>query len=206
MTLNEQKFDSTFRARYQFIANYLTLFTSDWLKGLKLDLGFFNRIVFQEGNDKDLSIVGDKAFRVCVKQEFEGFENLSTDERVHNYFVKKYLEGFERIDQKFNLNFTGELRSQIEQQFKNGLKYETKAKVKKVKDVTVQAIHRYKYDKYELVVQIIGKNKKIAKEKVVFECKPDPFVVHFDVNRVEIENNQVRVINKIREETLKAIW
>jgi hypothetical protein len=34
----------------------------------------------------------------------------------------------------------------------------------------------------------------------------DPFVVHFDVNRVEIDNNQIRVINKIRKETLKAIW
>ncbi|MCV2883592.1 hypothetical protein OE749_02620 [Aestuariibacter sp. AA17] len=202
MTLEEAKFEPLLRAKYQLLANYLTLFISDWLKKLKLELGFFNRIVFQEGNDRDMSAVGDKAFRVCVEPEFYSLNQFATEGDVHRYFTTKYLEGFARFDKQFNLNLTADLQAKLENSFTDGLKYDIKAKPKKVGDVTVQALHRYKYDSYTLVVQKINKKKEILDEQVIFTCDPDPFVVHFDVNKVEIDDSKVRVINKVREVTL----
>ncbi|MGR5287731.1 hypothetical protein ACP3V5_20605 [Vibrio maritimus] len=202
MTLEDTKFEPLLRAKYQFVANYLTLFISDWLKERKLDLGLFNRIVFQEGNDSDMSIVGDKAFRICVEPVFASLEQFTTEEDVHRYFTKKYLEGFARFDKEFNLNLTTDLQTMLEHTFSDGFKYDTRAKSKKIGDMTVQVLHRYKYDRYDLVVQKIRKKKEYFDEQVILTCDPDPFVVHFDVNKVEIDDSKVRVINKVREESL----
>ncbi len=202
MTLETAKFEPLLRAKYQFLANYLTLFISDWLNKLKLDLGFFNRIVFQEGNDRDMSVVGDKAYRVCLDPEFVSLDQFATEDDVHRYFTRKYLEGFARFDKQFNLNLTPDLQAKLENGFTDGFKYDTCAKSKKIGDVTIQVLHRYKYDSYDLVVKTIGKKKEILGEKVIFTCDPDPFVVHFDVNKVEIDDGKVKVINKVREESL----
>ncbi len=202
MTLEETKFEPLLQAKYQFVANYLTFFISDWVKMLKLDLGFFNRIVFQEGNDRDMSVVGDKAFRVCIEPEFTSIDKLATESDVHQYFTRKYLEGFARFGKQFNLDLTTDLQLQLEHSFTDGYKYETKAKSKKIGDATVQVLHRYRFDSYTLVVQKINKKKEIFDEQIIFTCDPDPFVVHYDVNKVEIDASKVRVINKVREESL----
>lgn len=202
MTLEEAKFEPLLRAKYQFVGNYLTLFISDWLKKLKLDLGFFNRIVFQEGNDRDMSVVGDKVYRICVESEFTSLDQFATEDDVHRYFIRKYLEGFARFDKQFNLDLTTDLQAKLEHSFTDGFKYDTKAKAKKVGNVRIQVLHRYKYDSYDLVVQKISKKKEILDEQVILTCDPDPFVVHFDVNKVEIDDSKVRVVNKVREESL----
>lgn len=202
MTINDVKYEPLLRAKYQFLANYITLFVSDWLKKLKLDLGLFNRIVFQEGNDRDMSIVGDKAFRVCIKSEFTSLEQFATKDDVHKYFINKYLEGFSRFDKQFDLNLTTDLEENLEDYFSDEFKYESKAKSKKIGDVIVQVLHRYKYDRYELVVQTISKKKEILDEQVIFTGDPDPFVIHYDINKIEIDDSTVKVINKVREQTL----
>jgi hypothetical protein len=205
MTLEEYSYEPLTRAKYQFLSNYLTLLISTWLKKIKLDLGAFNRIIFEEDASDDLSVVGDKAFVVSLKKEFKGLEQYSSAEVVHEYFVRKYLEGFERFDKKFNLDLTEQLRLQLEDSFKNNcFEYEAKAKSKKVGDITVQVIHRYRYDTYDLVVRMIKKNKEIVAERVIFTCDPDPFIVHFEVNKVEIEDDKIRIINKNEEQTLVA--
>jgi hypothetical protein len=202
ISLDSKRFEAAVRSRYQFVSNYLTLFISDWIKKLKLDLGPFNRIIFEEGNSDDLSIAGDRAFVVCLEGEFERIDQFSSENTVHDYFARKYLEGFERFDNHFDQNLLTQLRPLLEQHFKDGYKYESKAKSKKLNDLTIQALHRYIYDRYELVVQKVNKNKEIEKEQVVFTCDPDPFVVNYDANKIEIDEDKIRVINKIREEHL----
>ena len=82
----------------------MVLTISDWLRRKKLDLGLFNRIVFEEARSQDdCKIVGDKAFCICVTPEFVSLEEFNSKERAHQYFVAKYMEGFARFDQHFNL-------------------------------------------------------------------------------------------------------
>ncbi len=202
ISLDCDNVEASIRSQYQFLSNYLTLLISDWLKKFKLELGPFNRIIFEEGANDDLSVAGDRAFVVSLSNEFDGFGHYCDSETVHEYFVRKYIEGFERLDKHFNISLANQLRSYLDQCFTNGLEYETKAKSKKVGDITVHAVHRYKYDTYDLVVRLVNKKKDIVKEEVVFTCDPDPFVVHFDVNKVEIDDARLRVINKTREEVL----
>jgi hypothetical protein len=95
--LDSASFAAAVRSRYQFLSNYLTLSISGWVKSLKLDLGPFNRIIFEEGSVDDLSVSGDRAFVVCLVEEFVSLEKLSGEKLVHEYFVKKYMEGFERF-------------------------------------------------------------------------------------------------------------
>ena len=85
-------------SQYEFLSNYLSLSISDWIKKLKIDLGLFNRIIFEEGNRDDLSICGDKAFVVCIAKDFQSITELKDESVIHDYFVRKYLEGFERLD------------------------------------------------------------------------------------------------------------
>jgi len=202
ISLNSDSFEASTRSQYQFNSNYLTLFISDWLKKLKLNLGSFNRVVFEEGQKNDFSIVGDKAFVICLSEEFEGIHNFWKANDVHDYFVRKYIEGFEKLDTKFDLNLTDQIRSVLEVKFSNCLEYEVKAKSKKIRSFTVQVIHRYKYDIYELLVRVLDGKKEIVKEVVIYSYDPDPFVVNYDVNKIEIDASSVRVINKLRENTI----
>lgn len=194
--------EASIRSQYQILSNYISLLISDWLKQFKLDLGMFNRLIFEEGARDDLSIAGDRAFVISLNNEFTEIEYYRNAEVVHKYFVRKYIEGFERFDKHFNLGLTDQLRPYLEQHFINGFEYEKKAKSKKIGDVTVQAIHRYKYDTYDLVVRLVNKKKGVVKEDVVFTCDPDPFVVHYDVNKFEIDEKKLRVLNKVGEEVL----
>jgi phage-related protein len=97
------------------------------------------------------------------------------------------------LDLSTGLNFF------LENQFGDGLKYEVGAKSKRQGDVTIQVLHRYRCDRYELVMQKINKNKNLEQEKIMFSCDPDPFVVDYHVNKVEIEGGKVRIMNKVRE-------
>ena len=98
IVLEQYSYEPIIRAKYQFLSNYLTLQISDWLKNLKLDFGLFNRIVFEEGAADDLTIVGDRAFVVCIAKDFQSITELKDESVIHDYFVRKYLEGFERLD------------------------------------------------------------------------------------------------------------
>lgn len=159
-------------------------------------------MIFEEGNDKDMSVVGDKAFLVCINPEFLSLDQFANDDDVHRYFTRKYLEGFSRLDKHFNLSLAQDLQMKLEHGFANRFKYETVIKSKKVGDVIVRVLHRYKFDSYVLVVQFISKTKAILDEKVIFSCDPDPFIVHYEINKVEIDGSKVKVINKVRKESL----
>lgn len=202
ISLDCQKVNSKISTHYEFISNYLSLFISAWIKKLKLDLGKFNRFVFEEGERDDLSIAGDRAFVVCLEEEFEHTQGLNDKKSVHNFFVRKYLEGFSRVDKHFGLNLTEQLREVLATELSDKFEFESKVKSKKEGDLTVLVVHRYKYDSYDLVVRVLDKNKEVVEENVLFSCDPDPFKVHFDVNKVEIDNGQINVINKVREKTL----
>jgi len=202
ITLDSTRFQAEVRSRYQLLSNYLSLFISDWIKSLGIDLGAFNRIVFEEGSCDDLTIVGDRAFVVSIAEEFSGFEAFSSEGYVHKYFVRKYIEGFRRFDKKYNLSLADELRIEIDRKFAGGLKYEVKLKSIKKAAFVVNLVHRYGYSAYELVVRLIDKDKVVIKEIVLFSCDPDPFVVHYEINRIEVVGRELRVINKIRETVL----
>src|SRR5262245_8677310 len=111
ITPRDRKFESTVRLKYQMAASYLTLPLSTLVANRNLNLGAWNRIVFEEGCAKDLTIAGDRAFAVRLDDEFTSLESLSSADIVHRYFARKYLEGFERFDEHFELDLTSAVRA-----------------------------------------------------------------------------------------------
>lgn len=202
LTLNDKEYNLAERSSYQKKSNYLSLFISEKIKSLRLDLGNFNSIIFREGRDhiqdQDMSVVGEKAFLVTLDSEFKALQENPTNEALHEYFKNKYLEGISKFDKKFNLSLKNQLQPEIESAFKDKLKYEFPAKDKKYKGVTIRALHRYTPDHYSLVAQELD-NDKLLKEEVICTCEPDPFLAKFKVNKIEIKNNFIFVTNGIDE-------
>lgn len=204
LVLNDTEYDLEERSSYQKKSNYLTLFISEKIKSLKLELGKFNRVIFQEGydyvQDHDLSVVGDKAFLVRLTSKFRKVQAESTEQELHVYFSENYLEGFNKFDRCFNLNLKEAMQSEIDSSFKEGLKYESVAKIKKNKNLTVRVIHRYTPDRYSLVAQKLDKQERLLHEDVICTCEPDPFLAKFEVSKVEIKNDLVVVTNGLGNE------
>lgn len=200
--VNKPAFDA--QLLYQNSSVYLSMFVSDWLRTKKLDLGEFNRFVFEEGGKfrEDLTIQGEKAFIVCVSLEYPGLV-LETALEVHRYFVRKYLEGFERVDAHFNLHLTPELRVAIENEYASGeYSYEKKIAGKRLHERSVQLFHHYDHKEYRLIMRVKS-GKDQSHERTLFTGDPDPFIVKFDVNKVEISKDGLKVINAIGAQTLR---
>lgn len=186
-------FDGNTKVHYQNRCVYLSIFISDWLKANELDLGEFNRFVFREkvAPEHDLRVVGEKAFAVGIELEYPDFV-LETAPEVHEYFVRKYLEGFERVDSHFNLQLTPELREAIAIEYASGeYFYEKKIAGKRLEGKSVQLFHHYDHKEYQ------------SHERTLFTGDPDPFIVKFDVNKVEISKDGLKVINAIGAQTLR---
>lgn len=202
ITLADDRYEAAVRSKYQMISNYLTLHISDWIKAHTLDLGSFNRIIFEEGDKDDLSIAGDRAYVVCLSQDFAGFKELNNAHVIHDYFTRKYLEGFAKLDGEFSLNLTAQLSIFLNKIFHGNFEYEILIRSKKNHDYDYQVLGRYRYDQFDLIVRKLDSRNAVLNHEVIFSCLPDPFVVDYDVHQVLINSNSVRVTNKVRDEIL----
>lgn len=117
ITLPVDSYPVAVRSAYQQVSNYLSIALSEWISPLKLDLGFFNCIIFEEGAEEDLSVVPDRAFIVALKQDSEGMDRLRTEQLVHEYFSRKYLEGFARFDGHFGTTLSKDARDFLAREF-----------------------------------------------------------------------------------------
>jgi hypothetical protein len=184
--------------QYQNVASYITLAISDWVKHQNLNLGEFNRVLFQEAStDEDFMIVmGTKTLKVDLLKDFKSLDQFSNAQVTHDYFKRKYIEGFKRFDAHFGLNLTPDLIVFLEDYFKNGLMYEKEMKSKRMQGHKYQVVKCYKYNTFDLMLRITDKQGVQLSEAVIFEMKPDPYIVYFDVNKVEINEDCIRVINR----------
>jgi len=203
ITLNMLDFTGLERKAYHECGEYLSMFISDWLKAKRLALGDFNRFVFREKVEptNDLKVVGEKAFAVGIELEYPNVI-LESVEEVHRYFVRKYLEGFERVDSHFKLQLTPELREAIDRQYASGeYFYEKKIAGKRLDGKSVQLFHHYDCKEYRLVLKVkVGRDQ--VEEHTLFSGTPDPFIVKFDVNKVEISKDGIEVTNAVRKQTV----
>ncbi|MBD7922354.1 hypothetical protein [Xanthomonas bonasiae] len=186
--------------KYQLCSNYLAIFVSAWLSDRRLSLGNFNRFVFEEGAREDMKIVGSRAFVVSTAETFERLEKTPRDDEIHGYFVSKCLEGFQKIDGFFDVSLFEDLKMAIAVGFVQGFKYEKPAGAVKGSDGIVALFHRYRCDRYELVACHPGEQgRRSGEEKILLTLNPDPFLVDFEVNKIEISGRRLTVINKVRE-------
>lgn len=200
--VHSHKIEAKSGVAYQNRSEYLRMFISDWLRARKLQLGDFNRFVFQEFLEpvRDLKVVGEKAFAVGVSLEYPDVV-LETAEDVHRYFVRKYLEGFKRVDAHFNLQLTAELREAIDREYASGeYFYEKKLAGKRIDGKSVQLFDHYTHEEYTLIMRTkVGSQ---VEERVLFRFEPDVFRVKYRIKKCEISPEGVRVLNSVGKETL----
>ncbi len=203
ISLNPREFDGETKVQYQNRSVYLSTFISDWLKAKKLDLGSFNRFVFRENVEPvhDLNVVGEKAFAVGISLEYPEVD-LQTAQGVHQYFVRKYLEGFERVDAHFGLSLTEELREVLAQEYVLGnYFYEKKIAGKRLSDSSVQLFDHYTHEEYQLILRTTIR-RELVREEVIFTFEPDVFRVKFRVKKFNITDEGVEVIDSLGRQTL----
>lgn len=201
--VNRQKLEQAEQRSFQNRSMYLTLFFSEWLRPKNLDLGHFNRFVFEEGgkSGEDMTIQGEKAFIVCVSLEYPNVI-LESAEDVHKYFVRKYLEGFERVDAHFGLSLTEELREVLAQEYALGnYFYEKKIAAKRLSDSSVQLFDHYTHEEYQLILRTTIR-RELVREEVIFTFEPDVFRVKFRVKKINITDEGVEVIDSLGRQTL----
>jgi hypothetical protein len=204
LTPNYDDTEVQVRYGYQIQTNYIQLFLEECLRKNKLDLGAFNRLVFNEGGDasRDFNVVGNNALPVAIEKTYSALESLKTDREIHDYFVSKYLEGFNKLDAHFSSTLALYLEPLIKDKFKNDLRYEKKMASKRVNNLRIVVVGRYTTNSFKLIINVF-EGKKIIKSRVAYESEPDMFTVRYDVYKVEITDTEIIVINKIREQTLE---
>jgi len=198
------------RARYQLASNYLSLFISDWVNERILDFGNFNRFVFVEGSKVDMKTVGDRALSVNISEAmFLPESPLASDEEsgsaleIHNYFVRKYLEGFNRVDQHFKLSLSTPLAEAISANFSKSLIYEKPVGEYADRSKRLRLIHRYTTDRYQLVaIENDGKDVDLAREFVLMDLIPDPFKVYYHVAHITVDGRRVYIANRTDSEVI----
>lgn len=188
---------------YMHQSSYLNLTISDWIRAKKVELGAFDLIVFREDDhvgDDDM-VERLKSISVYLKMEYIG-ANLEGAQELHNYFTRRFIEGFERVDQHFNTNLARELRSHLEVTFAMGqYSYEKQVAAKRFGGTTVRVFHHYTGEKFQMLLRFVKKNE-VIREAVIATFRPDPFIVRMKFFRVEFIGENVRVINKSHEEVL----
>ena len=200
ITLDCDLVKASTRSQYQIMSNYLTLFISDWIKKLKIEMGCFNRVVFEESQNKDFAVEGDNALRVCLSEDFKSFDSFQSEDIVHDYFTKKYFEGFLKLDKKFGSELTVNLRALVENNFRDCCAYKKNIKTIGCPPKKYHLINLYYYNKFSLLVREIDK-KQTINEEIIYSCQPDPFIVNYNVNKVDVRSDCILIFNKIREET-----
>lgn len=197
----DQSFEPLTRSKYQMLSNYLSLAISAWIAPKKLDFGNFNRIVFEEGTQDDFSVVGNNALVVCIAKEFTSFEQLQSQEQVHSYFVRKYLEGFGRFDEHYGVKLAGELGDFLGSYFLDEYAYQKKLASRNVHGTTYAIYGKYTYDSYSLIVELSSKKLGVIRKETIYSAPPDPFVIRYDVHSVKFETTGIRVISTAGDET-----
>lgn len=196
--LEYYKYSNARRVEYQLSSNYLTLHISEWLKSCGLDLGKFNRFIFEEGATEDMQVSGDRAFVVGLTEGVG--PSLGGQEAAysgnHDYFVSKYLEGFRRIDTHFGLSLSPRLECVLDVFSGGRYVYEKSAGRFKSDLGRLDLLHRYWPDRYELVVQIASIRGGAPEERVLLSLIPDPFKVHYHVAKIEVEGRRVTITNR----------
>jgi hypothetical protein len=67
-------------------------------------------------------------------------------------------------------------------------------------------LKQYKYDVFNLVLRVFDKSGVMIKESILQSGKPDPFLVHSNVNKVNILDNKIEVLDKLGDlETVHSI-
>jgi hypothetical protein len=66
-------------------------------------------------------------------------------------------------------------------------------------------VKRYKYDAFDLLLRVIDKRGVRLSETVIFNFVPDPYRVYFNVHKVEINEDCIRVINQNGELTKEFV-
>jgi hypothetical protein len=192
----DSRLSESFHVAYQNAASYITLSICEWLKIQKLCLDKFSRIGFEEVVDnKDLRVFESvKLFKINLVQDFQSLDQFSNAEVTHQYFKRKYIEGFKRFDAHFGLSLTSELETFLDDYFKNGYVYEKEMKSKRINGLKHQVLKQYKYDLFNLVLRVFHNSGALLKETILQNGKPDPFLVHYNVNKVNILNDKIQVL------------
>jgi hypothetical protein len=181
------------RINYHCISAYLTLYISDWIKKKKLDLGFFNRIVFTEYAPDfwDMRTAGERAYQVCLESEYKEMD-IKNPHANHEYFTRKYLEGFNKIDKKFNLNLSRELEAVISIGFNDGFFYEYLLTSKVVHGLKRLVVGRYTCTEFNLIVRSVSKDNIIS-EEVIDRRTPNLMHIPHFLCKSEIKNDILKV-------------
>ena len=197
----EHSCDALTRSKYQMLCNYLSLPISVWMAGKKLDLGAFNRIVFEEGTKQDLAVVGNNALVVGIAKEFTSFDDLQSREQVHSYFVRKYLEGFGRFDRHYGVKLADELGDFLSSYFADEYAYQKKIASRLVHGTTYAVYGKYTYDSYSVIVVLSSKKQGVIGKETIYSAPPDPFVVRNRVHSVKFETTGIRVLTAAGDQT-----
>ncbi|SET72922.1 hypothetical protein [Stenotrophomonas indicatrix] len=198
------------RVRYQLASNYLSLFISDWIKERRLDLGPFIRLVFVEGSKVDMQVMGDRALAVRISETacasgapFAHEREATSSVDTHNYFVGKYLEGFNHVDGYFGVSLYEPLAEAITVNFSSRYAYEKPAVDRDGKNEKLQLLHRYTTDRYQLIaVEGGGGADSLAPEYALVELIPDPFKVSYHVSSIVVDGRRISIANKTGSEVL----
>lgn len=197
----ERSYDALTASKYQMLCNYLSLPISVWIARKKLDLGKFNRIVFEEGTREDFAVVGSNALVVGIAKEFTSFEELQSQEQVHCYFLRKYLEGFGRFDQHYGIELADELGAFLGAYFADEYAYQKKLASRVVRGTTHAVYGKYTYDSYGVVVALSSRKQGVISRETIYSAPPDPFVVRYRVHSVEFETTGIRVLSAAGDAT-----
>ena len=196
--------DNKERVRYQNETTYIQLFVEECLRKNKVDLGAFNRLVFSEGGDsaRDFNVVGNNALPVAISNTRGELDSLESEQDFHDYYIRKLLEGFSKFDEHYKSSFFSYLKPLISAKYESGLNYEQQMASKRIEAHRIQVVGRYDRKSFKLLVNVYAK-KELLKSIPIFECEPDMFVVKYEAYKVEINDESIVVINKVRENTLE---
>lgn len=196
--------DRKYLSQYQNETTYIQLFIEECLRKYKIDLGAFNRLVFSEGgdSDRDFNVVGNNALPVAISKTYSEIEALKSEREIHDYYVRKFLEGFYKFDRYYKSSFVSYLKPILVEKYESNLNFERQMASKRIDGHRIQVVGRYERKTFQLLANVYGK-KELLKSVPIFECKPDMFIVKYEANKVDINDHSIVVTNKIREKTLE---
>jgi hypothetical protein len=196
--------DRKYLSQYQNETTYIQLFIEECLRKNKVDMGAFNRLVFSEGGDpdRDFNVVGNNALPVAISKTYSELEALKCEREIHDYYIRKFLEGFYKFDKHYKSSFVSYLNPLLAVKYEGNLNYEKQMASNRVGGYRIQVVGRYERRKYKLLANVYGK-KELLKSVPIFECNPDMFIVKYEAHKVDINDHSIVVTNKIRGKTLE---